>query len=575
MANLIAALHRFPMSMTATIESEREEQAHLLKPDQSLLNVTTNTQEYPQNFGRQQPPAQQKLSANGSLSLLPWRTAPRQIEAAIARREAAVLWRVAPRRYWPLTRVGCCVMTPQVVSHRRELIQSPSTRSARSAVAQLIFFYSDALQQPAEKQLHQERPLRSRLSSGDPALSRQVSYRTAPGNELLKLVNLAKVADNPPRAEQAPSNDIKGDRGRKRFIFEKQLQEDIKSRRASKTLKNSGSFVRKSFRPDKKPSLRKVLNRAKNRWHLGQPRVPILRHPGRSRSADAGLFMKSIKFLGRKPLKTLHSHSTGPSDGQHWLQENQAASSPESHHSLFTLMPPAAVPRRQPPSDQPSSTVAINLDLIADNSPKAEQAPSEGIKEGRGRKQPVFEEPLRKNVRSYRATKCLRETAGFIRKSSWPDKKPSFLKADNPDTMAGNARETEQLSSNSEEWLCQERPLRSPLSSGDPALKGDIEHEQLVFKIHHQEHIESKRASKHPVSSSSSGCLDHHYFIGEGESAEQRVETCRLREAIAAACPYNYSSDEYSGISYRPPAPCLAAGLFTTNQIPSTDYYWI
>lgn len=176
--------------------------------------------------------------------------------------------------------------------------------------------------------------------------------------------------------------------------------------------------------------------------------------------------------------------------------------------------------------------------------------------------------------------------------------------------MAGNAQETEQLSSNSEEWLW---PPLSSLSSGDPALsrkvshrtvsgnallklvnlakvannppraeqlssegiKGDGVHTRLVLDKQLQEAMTSRRASKHPVSSSSSGCLDHHYLIGEGESAEQPVATCRLREAIAAARPYNYSSDEYSGINYRLPPPCSADGLFTTNQVPSTDYYWI
>jgi hypothetical protein len=304
LANLIAALNRFSPSTTGAIEPECEKELPQLKLDKSLLNSATNSQGYPQKFGRQQlhHHTQQKHSLTKSLSLLQWLTAPLKIEAAIVRHEAALLCLVASRRYWPLTRVGCRVQQPAITSravgHLRELIQSVSTLRA---FAKQSFSSSSAPKQPPEKPLHREGPLIPPLSSGDPAVRWSSADRMAMSHVLLKFVNLAKFAANPSRVEQLSSEGIKGDIGNEQLDFEKPLQESIRISQSTKLLRKVINFIKKLSHPNRR-FLQNLLNCAKNRLPLGQSVGAILRLYGRSETDDISLLLRCVELLGRKRL---------------------------------------------------------------------------------------------------------------------------------------------------------------------------------------------------------------------------------------------------------------------------------
>lgn len=380
LANLVAALNQFPISVTGAVEPEPEAPPHLPELGRALLDVRVNSQEYPQRFGWLQPRVQQKLSVTASVSLPQPLSSARSVGTAVAHREAALLWEVPHQRVWPLAPVGCRMTLPAsmpqvVITHARGSILSPVTPGSPYVVAQPTFSCSITLKQPPAKLFCQEGLLIPPQSSGYPARGWKGTYRMAPA----AAVDPDLRADNPPGAEQSSSESIKGRVGRK-VIFKEYLRETARLYQSSKYLRKTADFIRKSSRPDKKPSLGIVLNRAKKQRQLGQTGGSILRLRGWSPADDTGLGMKQVKLLGRKHLGSFHWPSISRSDGQLWLRESRAVSSTDRHRQLVTLIPPVAVPRREPPSVQLSPTVVVNPDLRADNPPEAEQSSSDDEK---------------------------------------------------------------------------------------------------------------------------------------------------------------------------------------------------
>jgi hypothetical protein len=547
LARLIAALHRFPVSTKAVIEPEYEKELPRLKLGKSLLNATTNLQEAPQNFGRQQPQplAQQKHSLTRRLSLLQWLNAPLQLEATIACHEALLLWLVAPRHHETLTLLGCTealsALMPRVGSHLRELTPSPSTLSALNTVAKRIFAGLNLFKLSPEKPLHQERLLISSLSSGDPAVSFEGSYQAMPGDALLKLVNLAKVAGNLSGVEQAFPNNKEEQESHRIFVVEKHPQE-LKPRRVTKRLRKIANFIGKLFPPDKTPSFRMVLNSAKNQRYLGQPGRAILRLRGGSGAAGGSLLIRCIKLLGRKHLGVFHS----PPIRQKLLLHQKET--PLSHLSSGDRVLHRKV-SYQTTAGNPLLKL-VNLVRLVGNLSGAEHSSSDDIKGVIEHERFVFEEPLKKIVGPHRAVKCLSKSVNFIRKSSPPDKKLSFLKYDNPVTMAEKAQETEQLSSNIE--------------------NNRINCRNFAVKTHFRSAISSRQVRSNPSCGIDSLLKGDDPVPERGELAEQPVENFRLLEEIASACPCNYSCAEHSDINYRHPPE-----LIQTNQAHSGDFWWI
>lgn len=503
-ANLIATLSQFPTNLTGAVEPEPEEYPHLLKLGRSLWNATLNSQAYPQRFGRLQTRVQQQLSVTASLSLPQRLTSALSVGAAVARRESAVLWWVAPRqRCWPLAPVGCRMTlpasTPQVVTHYRGPILSHATPGSPYVVAQPTFSCSITLKQPPAKLFCQEKALTPPLSSGYPVRRWEGSNQTAPA----AAVNPDLRADNPPGAEQLSSNGIKGDIEHERFVFKKHPRE-ARSRRVTKRLRKTTDSIRKSSRPDKKPSLGRVLNRAKKQRQLGQTGGSILRIRGWSRADDTGLLMKCVKLLGRKHLGSFRWPSIRSGDGRCWLRERRAASSTDSHHPLFTLIPSAAVPGSRPPSVQPSLATVLNPDLRADNPPEAEQSSPNNKNEIRSRRIFVF----KKHLQAFRPCQATEDSS------------------DEDDELG-----TEQDAFDDEEEITG----------------------QTLFEAE----VESPEASRdHQVGFCPSCCIDSllqgEYPIPEGNSAEQLVGRFRLREAMSsAALQYDYSCDVCREISDR------------------------
>jgi hypothetical protein len=230
LAELIAALNKFPPSMTKTVEPEPEDYPHLLKLGQSPLNATLNGQNSPQEIVRQQLQASKKLTRTASGSPLQWPTSLR-VEAAIARRAAIFLCEAPRQQIGRLTYIGGPGVPPsegkpRAATRLRALFQSLMTPSVLLAGAKRIFSSSSTFMQSVEKGVHREGPLLPPLSFGDPERSQKVSYRTVLGNALLKRINLAKLADNPPREKQLSSNAIKGDIGHKQLVFKEHLREE-------------------------------------------------------------------------------------------------------------------------------------------------------------------------------------------------------------------------------------------------------------------------------------------------------------------------------------------------------------
>jgi hypothetical protein len=550
LANLIAALNRFSPSTTGAIEPECEKELPQLKLDKSLLNSATNSQGYPQKFGRQQlhHHTQQKHSLTKSLSLLQWLTAPLKIEAAIVRHEAALLCLVAPRRE-TLAPVGGSVQQPESTSqkgsHLRELIQNPSTPSALFAVTKPIFSSSIAPMPSPEKPLHQERPLRSPPSSGDPAIRWSSADRMEMSQALLKLVKPAKGADNSPRAEQSSSNNIKRDTKHKQLAFAEPLQAIIGPIPAIKHLRKNVNFIKKLSYPDKK-LLQRCLNSAKNRRCLGQPEDSILRLCGWSRADDISFLRRYVKLLvrGHEHLEKFHSRSIKHGQGRSWLKKNQAASSTDGHCQLSTLIPPAAVL-----SVHSSPAVTINHEQVVANLSRREHSPSNDTKEDIEHNQFVFEIHFQKYIPSRQASKTLKNSGGVVRKSACPDKKTYFLRSNNPDTMAENAHKSEQLSHNSKNSRINCRNFTM----------------QTLFQ----------RGIISPQVSSSPSCCPDHLLKGgdpipERDLAEQPVENFRLLQGIASACSCNEGCDEHSYINSRHPSE-----LLPINQVHSGDCSWI
>jgi hypothetical protein len=223
---------------------------------------------------------------------------------------------------------------------------------------------------------------------------------------------------------------------------------------------------------------------------------------------------------------------------------NQLVSHTDSYRQLLIFIPIAAVSGRKPTSVRSSPAVTVNHDQVVVHLSRREHSPSNNTKGDIGHKQFIFKEHLQEVTKSKQASKSLRKTGDFIRKSSYPDKKTSFLKSNNPARMAEN----EQLSSNSK---------NSRINRGIFAVK-----------THFQRAISSRQ-----VGSISSCCLGHllkgEYPIFEEESAEQPVENLRLLQEIASACSCNDGCDEHSGINYRNPP-----GLLPTNQVHSGDLWW-